>query len=69
MYIKILIICQMFYLCIFKQVQNDLFIIIIIIIIYYYYYYYFVGLDQHCKLIVMPDYRFLTIHAHLTDIK
>ena len=58
MYIKILIICQMFYLCIFKQVQNDLFIIIIIIYYYYYYYYYyyFVGLDQHCKLIVMLDY-------------
>ena len=33
MCLKILIICQMFYFCIFKQVQNDLFIIIIIIII------------------------------------
>ena len=32
MYIKILIICQMFYLCIFKQVQNYLFIIITIIL-------------------------------------
>ena len=33
MYIKILIICKIFYLCIFKQVQNDLFIVIINIIL------------------------------------
>ena len=32
-YIKTLIICQMFYFCIFKQVQNDLLIVIIVIII------------------------------------
>ena len=32
MYIKILIIYQMFYLCIFKQLQNDLFIYLLLLL-------------------------------------
>ena len=53
----------MFYLCIFKQVQNDLFI-------YYHYYLFFVGVDKHCNTIaVMLAYLYLIIHVNLTDIK
>ena len=33
MYIKILIICQMFYLCIFKQVQNDLLLLSLLLLL------------------------------------
>ena len=32
MYIKILIICQMFCLCIFKQVQNDLLLLLLLLL-------------------------------------
>ena len=31
MYIKVFIICQMFYSCIFKQVQNDLLLLLLLL--------------------------------------
>ena len=72
MYIKILIIYQMFYLCIFKQLQNDLFIylfIIIIIIIITTILLLPLIIIIIVKLIVTLAYLFLIFHVNLTDIK
>ena len=33
MYVKILIICQMFYLCIFKQVQSSLLLLFLLLLL------------------------------------